>query len=460
MGFVERCCRPGPNPRDLACCVPIPMPLPEPSPRQPSGNGAIHPLIVIPTYDNVASLRGVVEQALGTGIDVLVVDDGSTDGSAATIEDSAAHCIGWPVNRGKGAAILAAAKWADEHGFSHIITVDADGQHDATEAPRLLEPLGAHPMTIVIGHRTFDSETVPRSSRFGRSWSNLWIRISAGVTVGDSQSGFRAYPVAALREIGFTGKRYNFEIEVLVRGVWAGLRIASVPVSVRYDASTREASHFRPFVDNARISWTYTRLVTRNFFPWPHLRRFNRVGDEFHPSFSHPIESLKELHRRVFGRPAHAERLSIRHPLRSIKLLHVERTTPRQVALATMLGIFLGALPLLFVHTVVIIFCAGRLRLNRAIAFYASNLCAPVVPPFVPALSIEAGHYMRFGRFLLPADLNTKAELFQTLGREAHLRLWEWFLGSLVVGPLLAVVVGGLAYGAARVYQKRRLRHS
>lgn len=378
------------------------------------------PLIVIPTYNNMKTLRNVAERALATGLTVLVVNDGSTDGGPETINDLDARRLDCPVNRGKGAAILAAAEWADANDFSHIITIDADGQHFPEESSRFVEKINESPSAIIVGNRLFPENDVPSSSRFGRKWSNMWFRIASGHSLPDSQSGFRAYPVAALRRVKCYGRRYDFEVEIMVRAAWAGLEVKSVDVSVHYSRETREASHFSPLWDNMRISRAYTRLVTRNFIPWPHKIIFE---DEYN------------------GRP---DRLSMSEPRRSLKVLLKENTSPREVAFASMLGIFLGTLPLIAVHTVAIFFAATRLRLNRLIAVNISHLCAP---PVVPALAIEAGYYMRNGEFLTEMT-------FQTLGREAHQRLLEYLLGSLLLGPVLAVCIGAFMYLAAVVFRR------
>ena len=419
---------------------------------------APRPVIAIPTYNNRATLRDVVERALRIGPPVLVIDDGCTDGAMDTLEGLAVETIRFAENRGKGEAILAVGRWAAERGYSHVITVDADGQHDPADVPRFLDAIDANPMAIVVGRRDF-GENVPGSSRFGRAWSNMWIRIACGASCPDSQSGFRAYPVESLTQVSCSGSRYEFEIEILVRAVWAGLELDSVDVSVRYFGEDQRVSHFRPFLDNARISWAYTRLVTRNLMPWPFIRRFQR--DPLVPPFSwrRPWRYWIGLHHSLTRRLGPEEkRLSVRHPIRSIKLLHLERTEPREVALATMLGIFLGALPLLATHTIAILFYATRFRLNRPLAFYVSNLCAPFIPPFVPALDIEVGHYLLHGRFLTLSDLDSRSQLMQTLGREAHIRLAEYFVGSLVVGPVLAIFAGAIAYTIARFW--RRLRRA
>lgn len=394
-----------------------------PATSAPPTPDAIRALIVIPTYNNRATLREVVERALQTGLRVLVVNDGSDDGGPATLAGLPIKRIDIYPNEGKGVAIATAAHWASGQGFTHLITIDADGQHDPAEAPRFVEKIQENPWAIIVGERRMAESAAPGSSRFGRHFSNFWLKVATGVSLPDSQSGYRAYPVAALRALPCSGRHYEYEVEILVRAAWAGLPLESVPISVHYEPPERRVSHFRPFLDNMRISKIYSRSVIRNFIPWPHRRL---------PQAPPPAE----------------ERLSIKNPLRALKLLVRESASPREIALASMLGIFLGTLPLIACHSIVIIFCATRLRLNRLMAFSASNLC---VAPLVPALAIEMGYYLRYGRFLTEFSL-------RTLGFEIHQRFFEYFLGSLVVGPALAVVVGAITYLIARGYQSAATR--
>ncbi len=287
-------------------------------------------LVVLPTFNNRSTLRRVAEQALETGSPVLVVNDGSTDDGPDTLDGLPVERLDFERNQGKGAAIQAGAQWAAERGFSHIVTLDADGQHEPSEIPRLIEAARLEPQSIILGMRDFAHSTAPGSSRFGRAFSNFWVRVCSGHRVGDSQSGFRVYPLEALERLGCRTKRYNFEIEVLVRGLWAGLRVVDVPVSVRYFAGQERVSHFRPWVDNARISWTYAGLCLRHFLPWPHRRLFNLTGDEVHFSFRRPFASLARLHRRLIGEQRDLNALSLRHPIRSLRLLHIE-SAPRRI---------------------------------------------------------------------------------------------------------------------------------
>jgi glycosyltransferase involved in cell wall biosynthesis len=407
------------------------------SPPRPS----VRPLIAIPAYNSAGALRGVVEEALVTGLPVLVVDDGSTDASLASIDGLPVERIVFAENRGKGAAILAAAAWAERAGFSHVITVDSDGQHRAAEAARFLPKIERDPLAIVVGRRRFEAD-VPASSRFGRSWSNMWLRIASGAECPDSQCGFRAYPVEVLRRVRCRSRRYDFEIEILARAAWAGAAIDSVDVSVRYFRDEKRISHFRPVLDNARISVAYTRLVTRHLIPWPHRVLFSADPDPIRLSWAHPLVFWMDVHRKIFRKVGDEKKLSLRHPIKSLKLLHEERTTPKDISLATALGVFLGALPLIGIHCIAIGFYATRLRLNRPIAIYASNICAPFIPPFVPALGIELGHYLFHGAFITLPDVNTKQALLRTLGKEIHLRLGEYFIGSTILSPFLAVLAG------------------
>lgn len=379
----------------------------------------IKPLIVVPTFNNIKTVKKIVDESLATGIPLLVVNDGSTDGSLDTIKSTTANVISFESNRGKGAAILAGAKWASNEGYSHIVTIDADGQHDPKEATKLISSAESHPHSIILGKRNFEDASVPGSSRFGRWWSNLWCRITTGHSIGDSQSGFRVYPVDALLKVQCKGTKYDFEVEILVRGVWAGLTIIDHDISVNYSAETKEASHFDPFYDNYRISVAYTRLVIRHFFPWPHKVLFNK-------------EELSE-----------EDRLSLKHPVRSLKILLKENTTPREIVYASMLGILLGTLPLIAIHSVSIIFAATRLRLNRLIALNISHLCAP---PLVPAIAIEAGYFIRNGRFL--TEFN-----YQTLGNEAPQRLLEYIIGATFIAPFLTIFAGIIVYILILIYQ-------
>ncbi|MBU0483419.1 MAG: DUF2062 domain-containing protein [Proteobacteria bacterium] len=373
-------------------------------------------LMVIPLFNHGNTIRLVVEKALVAGWPVLVVDDGSSDGGAERVVDLDCRTLRLIRNQGKGAAIMAGAEFASGQGYEAIITVDADGQLDPAEAGTLAAAACEQWPSIVVGARRMDKDNAPGASLFGRAFSNFWIRLECGRELPDTQSGYRLYPVKELLALETSCRRYDFEVEILTRSAWAGLPIKSVPVSVHYPSASERESHFHQLKDNFRLTCLHTRLVCRALLPWPHKRLM----------FKEPQQIIKERQ----------ERLSLLHPVRFVKRLCREHSSTLQLASAAWMGVFLGALPLIACHTVVLIYVCHRLHLNKLTAVTASQLC---MPPLVPILCIQAGYFMRHGSFLL--DLN-----WDTMVVQIHYRLWEWLLGSLFLGPILGLMVGGLLY--------------
>jgi glycosyltransferase involved in cell wall biosynthesis len=381
----------------------------------------IKPLIVIPVYNHAGTLREVVTRALDVCGDVLVVDDGSTDGSEEVLKDLPVRFIRHPQNRGKGVAILTAAHEARRLGMSHIITIDADGQHDPANVSRFLPVIRENPLAIVVGKRIFNGETVPFSSRFGRSFSNFWLRVETGYSLKDTQSGFRAYPVVILEWLKLYEKRYSFEIEVLVKAAWAWITLKEVDISVHYPEPSKRISHFRPFMDNLALTVLNTRLTIRAILPIPQ-RHFIEAKDA-------------------------AEKVTILHPVKSLKILLGKNISPKQLATSGGLGVFLGALPLIACQSLVILMTANYFRLNKYAALGTSQLCNP---PIVPALCIEVGYFIRHGRFLTEISL-------KTLGYQGLERFFEWIIGALVLGPMLGILMGGIIYIATFFLKKKKL---
>ncbi len=368
-------------------------------------------LIVIPVYNHSATLREVVERALKAHDRVLVVDDGSTDQGAGVLVGLPVRVVRHDKNRGKGKAIITAAREAHSMGVTHIITLDADGQHNPAEIDRFFLAIEEYPKALLVGKRDFQAAGAPLSRRFGRAFSNFWFRVQTGRKIGDSQSGFRAYPLDVLMHLPLREKGFAFEIEVLVRAAWAGVEVRDVDVSVVYPPKDLHVSHFSLLRDNTRLALLNTRLSMRSMLPRPHTRLPGASGD---------------------GGPG----VSILHPVRSLRVLMKGDASPGRLAAAVALGVFVGALPIIGFHTVAILFSAGFMRLNRIAAVAASQLC---MPPLVPALCIEAGYFMRHGRFLTEVSL-------QTLGYQALERIYEWLIGSLLVGPILGLAVGGVVF--------------
>ncbi|HPD57555.1 MAG TPA: glycosyltransferase family 2 protein [Smithellaceae bacterium] len=223
--------------------------------------------VVIPVYNHAATITDVVHQTKELGYPVFVVDDGSTDDTPQKIKEILGiHVITHKANKGKGAAILsgfaAACRVAD-----WVITIDADGQHYPQDARKLVDSLPDGARTLVVGKRLYAAgEHVPWTSRFGRKFSNFWVWASGGPVLSDSQSGMRIYPLPEAMNLGVKARRFQFEVEILVKAKRKGIPVTEVPVRVNYRPGGARVSHFRPFVDFLRNSFTFSRLIFARIF--------------------------------------------------------------------------------------------------------------------------------------------------------------------------------------------------
>jgi len=376
---------------------------------------------VIPHYNHTATVLKVAAGARKYLDDVRVADDGSTDlpdDFEAELAKLQVKLIRHEHNRGKGAAIRTAAAELLSDGVDYMIVMDADGQHDPADLPRFIAAIEADPDSVVIGCRDFEhAENVPGSSKFGRKFSNFWCRLETGVSCSDTQSGFRAYPVRAFRELKFFCSRYNFETEVLVKLLWSGFHLAELPVGVSYD---KRITHFKAGMDNFLLSVLHTALITRRLLPIPYKKL---------------VKNRKTNYWKLLC-----------HPVRFIKLLLSENADPAGLAASAAVGTYLAVLPLVGVHMAAILYCCIRLKLNKVMALTIQNL---FMPPLSPFLCIELGYFLRHGRWWTEFTM-------QTCLAEMHHRLWEWLLGSLILAPFFAAVVWFAVWSLASVIQRKK----
>ena len=224
------------------------------------------PCAVIPTYDNPATVRAVVEAVRAHLADVVLVDDGSGAAGRAAVDAIAssglAHVERRAVNGGKGAAVKTGFAAAQRLGATHVLQVDADGQHDLADVPRFLAEARAHPDALILGRPVFDASQ-PRSRAFARQLSIFWVNVeTGGRAIADPQCGFRVYPLAAAIAARARGDHMEFDLELPVRMVWAGTPVRNLPTRVRYlSAAEGGVSHFRAVRDTARISRLHIRLA-------------------------------------------------------------------------------------------------------------------------------------------------------------------------------------------------------
>ncbi|MEO8878443.1 MAG: glycosyltransferase family 2 protein [Polyangiaceae bacterium] len=212
--------------------------------------------IVIPAYDAAAMLPGVLAELFAEFPDldskrVIVIDDGSNDATTAAAEKGGASVIRHPRNLGKGAAILTGLAEAKKRGLTTMLIVDADGQHPAASARRVLETGDAEAM--VLGIRDLVRDGAPKMNQFSNGISNYFISHFGGRKLGDTQCGLRRYPVDATLALGAHANGYAFEAEVLLLAMAARMPIIQVPVEVRYPPENERVTHFDSVKDPARI---------------------------------------------------------------------------------------------------------------------------------------------------------------------------------------------------------------
>lgn len=361
-------------------------------------------LIVIPLYNHAKTITKVIRQCLTVHDAILVIDDGSDDLPETPFEDLNISFIRHDKNRGKGSAIMTGAKEAAKLGMTHIVTLDADLQHHPKDFLLFKQAILEDPTAVFVGKRDFTTSHIPGMSKFGRKFSNFWYRVQTGHAIGDAQSGFRAYPLFVLKNLKLSQAHFSFEIEVLVKAAWAGIKVIDIDIGVYYPPKGTRVSHFGLIKDNLRLTHLNVLLTLRSFIPIP-FKRLLGEGDV---------------------------KFSIFKPIRSMRYFLSKKISPFTLALSGAIGVFLGTLPLIAVHTLIILFVTGFFRLNKVVAVGASTFC---MPPIVPAICIETGYYLTHeGTFLTEISL-------ETLGAQCLERVCEWFLGSLIVAPILSIIV-------------------
>ena len=241
--------------------------------------------VVIPAYNEMASIRAIVERTLTILPRVVVVDDGSDEALAKVLSGLPAIVLRNRTNCGKAAALVRGFAHALEHGAVAVVTLDGDGQHRPEDIPRLIEAARRHPRCIIIGARLTGFENAPSSRRRANRIANFWIGWAAGHRIVDSQSGFRLYPSELLTRVHAAHDRahgFVFESEILINAARKGFRTTPVAIEALYPRAARP-SHFSPVRDIAGITWMVAwRLLCAGLYPrglWRSLadKRASRV---------------------------------------------------------------------------------------------------------------------------------------------------------------------------------------
>ena len=362
---------------------------------------ALRCVVLMPTYNNAGTIATVINDVKEFATDVIVVNDGSTDETAqilASIEGI--KVIDYPNNKGKGYALKLGLQKAYEWGYRYAITIDSDGQHYADDIPTFLDKIEEKPDSLLIGARNLTAENMPSKNTFANRFSNFWYKVETGQELSDTQSGYRLYPLERLQNIHFLTRRYEFEVEIIVRAAWRGVNVENIPIKVYYPPVEERVSHFRPLQDFTRISLLNTVLVLYAFllyYPWRFLRSLT------------PSNIKKFIDQQI----VHSADSNVR------------------MAAAMGWGIFCGIIPIWGYQMVFAGFTAHFLKLNKIVAVVFSNIS---IPPMIP--------FLLYGSMVLGAwALNVEnAFSLESISLDS---VWQ-SLGQYLVGSALFAVASGV----------------
>ncbi len=217
---------------------------------------------LIPAFNEAATIADVVRGVAPHVSHVIVVDDGSTDETAANAERAGAEVLRHPQNRGKGHAVRTGLATALDRSYTHVLLMDGDGQHRPEDAARMVEAARTTDADLVVGERVFDKSQMPRSRYYSNTIGSRALSAFIGAPVKDSQSGFRLIRTTALRGIPLSATGYEVETEMLIKLARRGIRMTGVPVTLSYGAKSK----LRPIRDTTRTCFlaVYYRFLNRD----------------------------------------------------------------------------------------------------------------------------------------------------------------------------------------------------
>jgi len=374
--------------------------------------------VLLPTYNNAASLKAVLDDIFTFTSNIIIVNDGSTDATKAILTDySSIQVVDYTPNQGKGFALRQGLKAAAAAGYAYAIAMDSDGQHFASDLKVFLEEIQKTPGNLLVGARNMTVDNVPQKSNFGNRFSNFWYWVNTGIKLPDTQSGYRLYPLEKLATKRYFTKKYEFEIEVLVRASWSGIPVRSVPVSVYYPPAAERVSHFRPFKDFTRISLLNTVLVLVALLFIKPRDFFRLMGSK---------SGWLQIWQKVIAVPGESN-------LRK--------------ALSVGFGVFMGIVPVWGFQLLIGIPLALMMRLNKGLFLIAANISIFPIIAFWLFASVVVGNFLLGQPLLPPAFADLTVEKMQQNGL-------AFFLGGTVLALVMGLLAFGFCFGLLKLFRK------
>jgi glycosyltransferase involved in cell wall biosynthesis len=377
-------------------------------------------VVLIPTYNNEKTLKQVIDAVRLYSPNIMVVNDGSTDSTAEILsKEEGIHIVSYENNRGKGYALKTGLREAINLGYKYAITIDSDGQHYADDIPVFINEIKENPNSLLVGARNLQAENMPSKNTFANKFSNFWYKVETGITLSDTQSGFRLYPLDFINSTRFITRGYEFEVEVIVRAAWKGLLVKNVPIKVFYPKAEERVSHFKPLRDFTKISILNTYLVLLAllfYYPWRFINSLNK-------------ENVKKFISKNITNSGESN---------------------FKIALAVALGAGCGVLPAWGYQIWIAIAVAHLTKLNKVIAVVFSNIS---IPPMIP--------FILFGSYFLGCKLlgNPVTLLLEQVTMESVMvNLWQYILGACALSVILFLTFFIFAYLILSIFRKNAVR--
>lgn len=377
---------------------------------------ALGVVVVIPTYNNDATLLKVIEDVACYSSDIIVVNDGSTDRTSEILESVVGVTVlSYGTNRGKGHALKVGLRKSAELGFRYAITIDSDGQHYPDDIPLFIDEIEHNPDTLIIGARNLTADNMPGKNTFANKFSNFWFKVETGISLQDTQSGYRLYPLKKIAEMRFVTPRYEFEVEVIVRSAWKGIPIKNIPIKVFYPNKEERVSHFRPLRDFTRISILNTFLVSIALL------------------YYYPISFFKALTKE------NVKRFVREHITHS-------KESNMKITCSVGLGIFFGIVPFWGYQMITAALTAHLLKLNKVIAVAFSNISIPPMIPFILYGSLLMG-----GKVLdRPTFLSLSSINFESISN----CMFQYVIGSFTLALVASLAIGSITYLMLNIFRR------
>lgn len=375
----------------------------------------INGCILVPTFNNEKTIKDVLDRIIDVvgKTAIIVINDGCTDSTPVILESFGNRIIlvENEVNSGKGLALRKGFKKAIDLGFENALTIDSDGQHFPEDIPLIVKKAEENIGALIMGSRNMDHESVPGKSSFGNKFSNFWFKLETWISLPDTQTGYRLYPLGPMKNMRFFTKKFEFEIEVIVRLAWKNVKFIPVSIRVLYDMEER-VSHFRPARDFFRISVLNSILVLGALL-------------YYYPKKLLSMDTVRRI---------------------KYETIKPEESNLRKAS-SIGFGFFMGIFPIWGFQLLVGIPLAVLMKLNKVLFITAANIS---IPPMIPLIVYGS---LLVGQQIVNGEIDHSAMFSYSL-EDIKTNVMQYFVGAIILSILAFVASFGMSFILFKIFRK------